>query len=62
MLDLNDDNHLSSAEIDGLGVHLNGECSDWMKGYGPDVSATFSAIDTNGDDKITSEEFAKAEW
>jgi hypothetical protein len=61
LLDFNKDDHLSSAEIEGLGVHLNSQCSDWMNGYDPDVSVMFSAIDTDGDDQITSEEAAKSE-
>jgi hypothetical protein len=42
-------------------VHKNGQCSDWLNGYDPDVSVMFSAIDTDGDDKITSEEAGKAD-
>jgi hypothetical protein len=61
LLDFNKDNLLSRAEIDGLGVHLKSECSDWLDRDNPDVSDMFSAIDTDGDDKITSEEAAKAE-
>jgi hypothetical protein len=32
-----------------------------MNEYDPDVSVMFSAIDTDGDDQITSEEAAKSE-
>jgi hypothetical protein len=61
LLDFDKDNHLSRAEIDGLGVHLASQCSDWMNGFDPDVSVMFFATDTDGDNQITGQEAAKSE-